>query len=220
MVGSWPDILERPDRLVIYQADTDVADATIRMGAEVVAYRCQHDLRASVLRETVDAAADCGKRDRGGSDLLCLRQRRLDGAPQEGIFIARAPDGSDGVNDVAAWQVACRSHRRASGCDVPYGVALSLDRGAAATGNGAGNAASVPQPRVRGIDDGVNRLARDVAAHKDDLPPAAKEGAPELRVQVGNGVWFESGVEATTIQKRPTTRIASTKRSNSTGFTI
>src|SRR5581483_7343496 len=96
------------------------------------------------------------------------------------VVPAAAPDGADGVDDVPRRQPAGGRRLRVAGVATAELAALGEDRGPAGTMD---RAADAEQRAVRGVDDRVGRVLRDVALGERDPLHALlrrRAGLPEL----------------------------------------
>ena len=115
---------------------------------------------------------------------------------------APSPDGPHGVDDVAARKPTGRGEngfpggkRTLLGADPP---ALFEDRGTARAMDGAVDAAAAQERRVRGVDDGVDVLAREVAVR-----PARRGSGRAKAAAVAHGSHGAQGREEGLAFSRP-----------------
>lgn len=146
---------------------------------KVVTHGSQGDVGRRLAREAEGPGADGWAGDRPGSQLVSHLQHAPVCGPEEIelVLSARAPDGTDGVDDPPRRQrVGAGRHR--CPCGGAGGIAtahLARELGACRRSERAVYAAAVGEGAVRGVDDGVRGDPRDVAVH--DGEDGSAEGA-------------------------------------------
>jgi hypothetical protein len=115
----------------------------------------------------VDTRADGRKRDRAHAESACLAEHAAVARfePLRLAPVPAVPDWPDRVNDPANRQAMASGDARFTGGATAYRTALVQEAWAGRAMNGAIYAATAEQRFVRGVDDGVDSLLRDVAAY-------------------------------------------------------
>src|SRR5487761_1719219 len=133
-------------------------------------YFAHGDTECARERESIDSGANGGKRDRTAVMLLRQLQRCAIGAGEKVVLSVTpaAPARTYGMYHVTGGKVVSACHPCASCLAAAQHAAFCQQLRASRAVDRAINAASAQQGGIRGIDDGVNFHARDVATYASD----------------------------------------------------
>src|SRR5262249_25638100 len=141
---------------------------------EGIANSAQRDWRRLLKGISVSAGADRRKGNRGTSVLGCESNGLAVGGFEKLRLFCRilSVARSDRVDDVARPELSATGNHRSAGGAAPRPsdalLALLEDSGTSGAVNGAAAPASAHQAGVRGVDDRIDLLTRDVPAHQLD----------------------------------------------------
>ena len=134
--------------------------------------RAECDLGRRPGRIAVDARRDRRERDRAATELHGdLERAAVTRGQERGLArVAALPDRPDGMDHVSRREVAGRRRLRVAGLAASEEPRLGEDRRPAHAMDRPVDASAAQERRVRGVDDRIDLLLRDVALH--ELDPA------------------------------------------------
>src|SRR4051794_10594815 len=140
------------------------------MGGQRVARRSNGDRCSELDGIPVGAGRDRREGEGPAAELVSqLDRARVTGSEQLCLAgSAAVPDWADGVDDVTCRQVSGPCRLRVARLAAPEPAAFLQDGGAAGAMDRSVDPAAAEQARVRGVDDRVDVLLRDVAGDELD----------------------------------------------------
>lgn len=137
------------------------------------------DLRRLVLRKTVNAGRDCRKCDVAKTPCLRNRETRAIAAAQYRAFAGNAapPNRPDGMDYMSGGQHVAAGQPGFSRRTAPERAAFGQKPRSGCAVDRTIDAATSEQRGIGGIDDRIDRQARDIAALQSDAAFIGKVGA-------------------------------------------